>query len=293
VTHAFFKALLFLGAGSVMHALGGETALDRMGGLRKAIPRTFAVMLVGWGAITGVVPFSGFFSKDEIMSAVWSEGHTLLFAVAALAATFTAFYMSRMMILAFFGKPRWSEGTHPHESPPVMIWPMVLLAVGAAIGGVINLPEAFPGGARLAGFLEPVIGHATHEESIGVVAVMWALAAAAVLGAWWVYGIDLERREAIRARLGPVNQLVRHKFFVDEIYATIVVSPLQLFASFLAGVVDRRVIDGAVNGLASLTDRGATTIRRLQSGFVRSYALGVLLGAAILVVYVVVRTGAR
>jgi NADH-quinone oxidoreductase subunit L len=293
VTHAFFKALLFLGAGSVMHALGGETALDRMGGLRKTIPRTFAVMFVGWGAITGVLPFAGFFSKDEIMSAVWVEGHTALFIVAAAAAACTAFYMSRMMILAFFGKPRWSEGTHPHESPRVMIWPMAVLAIGGAIGGVLNLPEALPRGAMLGSFLEPVVGKAAHEEAIGVVIVMWAIAAVAVLGAWWIYGIDLERRAAVRLRLGPVNQLVRHKFFVDEIYATVIAAPLQVGASFLAGVVDRRIIDGAVNGIASLVSRAADVGRKVQSGLVRSYALGVLGGAALVVAYVVIRAGGR
>ena len=119
VTHAFFKALLFLAAGSVMHALGGETALDRMGGLRKAIPRTFAVTFVGWGAITGVLPFAGFFSKDAIMASVWAEGTHGPVRRRRAAALFTAFYMSRMLFLAFFGKPRWSEGTHPHESPNV------------------------------------------------------------------------------------------------------------------------------------------------------------------------------
>ena len=240
-----------------------------------------------------MVPFAGFFSKDEIMSAVWSGGHTALFVVAALAATCTAFYMSRMMILAFFGKPRWSEGTHPHESPPVMIWPMALLAVAAVVGGVLNLPESLPNGAKLSALLEPVIGHAAHEEAVGVIVVMWALAAVAVLGAWWIYGIDLERRAAVRLRLGPVNQIVRHKFFVDEIYATVIVAPLRVLASFLAGVVDRRVIDGAVNGLASLTSRLAGGLRQLQSGFVRNYALGVLGGAALVVVWVVLRTGAR
>jgi NADH-quinone oxidoreductase subunit L len=251
------------------------------------------VMLVGWGAITGVVPFAGFFSKDEIMSAVWVEGHTVLFVVAAIAATFTAFYMSRMMILAFFGKPRWSEGTHPHESPPVMVLPMALLAVAAIFGGALNLPEPLPMHGFLSSFLEPVIGHAAHEEPVGVIVVMWALAAVAVLGAWWIYGIDLERRAAVRLRLGPVNQIVRHKFFVDEIYATVVVAPLRVLASFLAGVVDRRVIDGAVNGAASLTSQAASFVRRAQSGLVRNYALGVLGGAALVVVYVVLRTGGR
>ncbi len=293
ITHAFFKALLFLAAGSVMHALGGETALDRMGGLRKAIPKTFVVMAVGWAAITGIVPFSGFFSKDEIVAAVWTEGHTALFVVAAIAATCTAFYMSRMMILAFFGKPRWSEGTHPHESPTVMILPMAVLAAAAAVGGVLNLPAGLPGAGLLSSFLEPVIGHAEHTEPIGVVVVMWALAAVAVLGAWWVYGVDLERRAAVALRLGPVNQLVRQKFFVDEIYATVIVSPLRLGASFLAGIVDRRIIDGVVNGAGGVVSGFASSARKLQSGLVRSYALGIFGGAALIVFYVVLRAGLR
>jgi NADH-quinone oxidoreductase subunit L len=291
VTHAFFKALLFLGAGSVMHAIGGETALDRMGGLRKAIPRSFAVMLVGWAAITGILPFSGFFSKDAIMSSVWAEGHTTLFVVGAIAATVTAFYMTRLMLLAFAGRPRWSEGTHPHESPPVMILPMVVLAIAAIFGGVLNLPEGVRGAARLSGFLDPIVGKASHEEAIGVVLVMWVLATIGSIGAWWVYGVDLQRREAVRRRVGPLNTLVRQKFFVDEIYATVIIAPARVLASFLAGVFDRRVIDGAVNGAATLVASAAGSWRKLQTGFVRNYAVAVFLGAAGIVVWVVLRAG--
>ena len=293
MTHAFFKALLFLAAGSVMHALGGETALDRMGGLRKAIPRTFAVTFVGWAAITGVLPFAGFFSKDSIMASAWAEGHTLLFAVAGVAALCTAFYMSRMLFLAFFGKPRWSEGTHPHESPSSMIVPMAVLAVAAVLGGVFNLPHGFPRAGILDNFLDPVLGEPAHHEGVGVLIVMWALAAVGVLSAWWIYGTDLERRAAVRLRLGPVNSIVRQKFFVDEIYATIFVAPLRLLASFFAGVVDRRIIDGFVNGAGALVSKASGSWRHLQTGFVRSYAVGILGGAALLIVYAVVRAGNR
>jgi NADH-quinone oxidoreductase subunit L len=291
VTHAFFKALLFLGAGSVMHALGGETALDRMGGLRKAIPWTFGVMFVGWGAITGLLPFSGFFSKDAIMASVWAEGHTVLFGVAALAALCTAFYMSRLLFLAFFGKQRWSEGTHAHESPGVMVLPMAVLAVAAVLGALLNLPGELPRAALLDHFLGPVVGEAGHEEAAGVLIVMWALAAAGVLGAWWIYGVDLERRASVRKRIGPLNTLVRQKFFVDEIYATVFVSPVRLLASFLAGVFDRRVIDGAVNGAGTVVSRAAGSLRGLQTGFVRNYAVGVFGGAALIILYVVLRAG--
>jgi NADH-quinone oxidoreductase subunit L len=291
VTHAFFKALLFLAAGSVMHALSNETALDRMGGLRKLIPWTFLVTAAGWGAITGVVPFSGFFSKDAIMAAVWAEGRTGLFALGAVAALFTAFYMTRLLLLAFAGRPRWSEGTHPHESPRVMVLPMVVLAAAAIFGGVLNLPEGVRGAARLSGLLDPVVGHATHEEAFGVVIFMWAVAAVGVLAAWWTYGVDLARREAVRRRLGPLNTLVRQKFFVDEIYATIFASPARLGASFLAGVFDRRVIDGAVNGIGTLVARAAGSWRQVQTGYVRNYAVGIFLGASAIVVYIALRAG--
>jgi NADH-quinone oxidoreductase subunit L len=293
VTHAFFKALLFLAAGSVMHALGGETALDRMGGLRRTIPRTFLVFAAGWGAITGIVPFAGFFSKDVIMASVWAEGHTVLFGVAAIAAMCTAFYMSRMLFLAFFGRSRWSEGTHPHESPPVMIVPLMLLAIGAVLGGIINLPPGLPRPGLLDKFLAPVIGEAHPHEGVGVLLVLWALAAVGVLAAWWIYGVDLERRAAVRLRLGPVNSLVRQKFFVDEIYATIFAAPARLAASFFAGVVDRRIIDGAVNSTGSLVSRAAGSWRHLQSGFVRNYAVAVVGGAALIILYTVVRAGYR
>ncbi len=293
VTHAFFKALLFLAAGSVMHALGGETALDRMGGLRRTIPRTFLVFAAGWGAITGIVPFAGFFSKDVIMASVWAEGHTVLFGVAAIAAMCTAFYMSRMLFLAFFGRSRWSEGTHPHESPPVMIVPLMLLAIGAVLGGVINLPPGLPRPGLLDEVLAPVIGEAHPHEGVGVLLVLWALAAVGVLAAWWIYGVDLERRAAVRLRLGPVNSLVRQKFFVDEIYATIFAAPARLAASFFAGVVDRRIIDGAVNSTGSLVSRAAGSWRHLQSGFVRNYAVAVVGGAALIILYTVVRAGYR
>jgi NADH-quinone oxidoreductase subunit L len=291
ITHAFFKALLFLGAGSVMHALGGETALDRMGGLRKAIPWTFAVMFCGWAAITGILPFAGFFSKDAIMASVWAGGHTTLFIVGALAATCTAFYMSRLLFLTFFGKPRWSEGVHPHESPRVMIIPMGVLALGAVFGGLLNLPSGLKGAGLMSGFLDPITGKANEKEAIGVILVLWALVAVAVLAAWWIYGTaNLRRREMVRARLGPVNTIVRQKFFVDEIYATVIVAPLKLAASFCAGVVDRRIIDGAVNGAATVVSRSSEVWRKLQTGFVRNYAVGIFAGAALLVLFVVLRS---
>jgi NADH-quinone oxidoreductase subunit L len=291
VTHAFFKALLFLAAGSVMHGLADETALDRMGGLRTAMPRTFAVTAVGWAAITGVVPFSGFFSKDAIVGSVWSEGRTALFLVAVITAALTAFYMSRLLFLTFFGKSRWSEGTHPHESPSVMVLPMVALAGLAAVGGLLNLPEGIRGALKLDHFLEPILGTVHHESSPGIIALLWAVSAAGVVLAWWIYGVDLERRAAVRRRLGPVNSLVRHKFFVDEIYATLVVAPLRVAASFCAGVFDRRVIDGAVNGAGTLVTKAAGSWRQLQTGFVRNYAVAVLGGAAVVVVYFVLRAG--
>ncbi len=289
VTHAFFKALLFLAAGSVMHGLAGESALDRMGGLRKAMPWTFGVTLVGWAAITGIVPFSGFFSKDEIAAAAWVEGRTALFIVATVAAALTAFYMTRLLILTFFGRPRWSEGTHPHESSSVMVVPMVILAVLAAVGGVLNFPSGLPGALLLEHFLEPVFGAAVHAEGFGVLLLLWALAATGIVTAWWIYGVDLERRVAVRRRLGPLNTVVRNKFFVDEIYASLIVSPARLVAAFFAWVMDVRVIDGAVNGMGTVVTRAAGSWRHVQDGLVRSYAAAILVGAAVVVVWFAIR----
>jgi NADH-quinone oxidoreductase subunit L len=293
VTHAFFKALLFLAAGSVMHGLGGETALDRMGGLRKAMPRTFAVTAIAWGAIIGIVPFAGFFSKDAIIASAWSEGRILIFAVAVVAASLTGFYMTRLLVLAFFGEPRWSEGVHPHESPGVMVLPMAALAVLAVVGGAFDLPQYLPirGVQRLSRFLAPVIGTSHEKSAVGIIVLLWAASAGGVLVAWWIYGVDLARRAAVRRRLGPVNTLVRRKFFVDEIYATAIVAPVRLGASFFAGVFDRRVIDGAVNGAATLVARASGSWRRVQSGFVRNYAIAIFGGAALMVAYFVVRAG--
>jgi NADH-quinone oxidoreductase subunit L len=291
VTHAFFKALLFLAAGSVMHGLGGETALDRMGGLRRAMPWTFAVTFAGWAAITGVLPFSGFFSKDAILSVAWAEGRTALFFVATAAAGLTAFYMTRLLALAFAGQSRWSEGTRPHESPPAMVWPMAVLAVLAAVGGVLNLPSVFPKSMLLSHFLAPVVGASEHHESIGVIFVVWAVAAIGALSAWWIYGVDLERRVAVRRRLGPVNTLVRNKFFVDEIYATLIVAPARLVAAFCAFVVDRRIIDGAVNGLAGAVSLAARSWRQMQTGYVRNYAAAFAGGAAAITLYFALRMG--
>jgi NADH-quinone oxidoreductase subunit L len=257
------------------------------------MPRTFAVMLIGWAAISGVPLFSGFFSKDAIVGSAYSEGRIVIFVVAVVAASLTAFYMTRMVVLAFFGERRWSEGVHPHESPGVMVGPMAVLAILAVIAGAFDLPAYLHvrGAERLGRFLAPVIGTSHEKSAIGIVLLLTAAAAGGVLVAWWIYGVDLSRRMAVRRRLGPVNTLVRHKFFVDEIYATVIVAPVRLGASFFAGVLDRRVIDGAVNGAATIVARASGSWRRVQSGFVRNYVIGLFGGAAVLVAYFVVRAG--
>jgi NADH-quinone oxidoreductase subunit L len=172
-----------------------------------------------------------------------------------------------------------------------MILPMAALALLAIVGGAFNLPEGLRGALKLDRFLAPVIGSAHHKGAAGILVLLWVVSAGGALVAWWIYGVDLSRREAVRRRLGPVNTLVRHKFFVDEIYATLIVAPAQLTASFFAGVFDRRVIDGGVNGVATVVAKASGSWRRLQSGFVRNYAVAILGGAAVLVAYFVVRSG--
>ncbi|HEX2049799.1 MAG TPA: NADH-quinone oxidoreductase subunit L [Actinomycetota bacterium] len=293
VTHAFFKALMFLGAGAVMHALDGATDMRAMGGLRKAMPVVGWTFATGWLAISGIVPFAGFFSKDAILAAAWEEGDYALYAVGLATALITAFYMSRLFFRVFEGRLRAPEGAHPHDAPPTMAIALVVLAGLSVVGGVINLP----GVLTLEHFLEPVVG-AGHEPEAAVAFALGALATVvAVVGiaaARWLYTTDAGR--ARRDRLttgfaGPVGA-VRRKFYVDELYTRALVRPGKAFAAFCTDVVDRRVIDGVVNGTAGLVAGLSEGVRRIQTGYVRNYAVTFLLGVVVVLSILVLRVGA-
>ena len=304
VMHAFFKALLFLGAGAVIHALGDEQDMKRMGALRKYLPLTFPTFIIGYLALSAIPPFDGFWSKDTILAAAWNKSPAL-WAVGVLTAGLTAYYMSRQVVLVFAGRARWSEqaaahgaagttgdhATHatPHEAPAVMTIPLVILAIASTVGWLLNAP--FGGLDYISRWLAPVfpatIAPAFHVATgtkwlIGLAATGAALVGlAAGLSAWW--------RVTERPALEPA--VLRHGWYIDEGVSAAVSGPLARTASGFSFGVDAGLVDGAVNGLARLTAQTGRQLRRVQTGYVRNYALGIGIGAAVVLAYVATRVG--
>jgi NADH-quinone oxidoreductase subunit L len=287
MTHAFFKALLFLSAGSVIHAMGGEQDMWNMGGLSKKIKVTFVCMLFGTIAIAGFPPFAAFFSKDSILFAAYNSenGGKALYAVGLLAAVLTSFYMFRLIWLTFYGEKRYDEHhVHVHESPGTMTGPLMILAFLSLTGGWFALPGLFGGKDYFAEFLLPVfgIGEAgggvaaqSLEHILSAVAVV--AATAGLLVAWRMYSKKIKR-----PALEGVYKLLYNKYYVDELYAATVVRPLVwLSTNVLWKVVDAGMIDGAVNGVADGAAAVGDTVRHTQSGNTRSYAVWVVIGALV------------
>ncbi|HUQ62990.1 MAG TPA: NADH-quinone oxidoreductase subunit L [Acidimicrobiales bacterium] len=297
ITHAFFKALLFLGAGSVIHGMHDEQDMKKMGGLRKWLPITSSTFIVGWLAISGVPPFAGFWSKDDILANAWDKSLPL-WIIGLITAGLTAYYMGRQVFLVFFGDERWKDGAEahgahgdmkPHESPWTMWVPLVVLAVGATFGGLLNLP--FHGWEFLHSWLEPVLGDRLHELTIGgdtELALALTAVALVFVGmgiAWLVYLGHKLRQEAME----PL--VLRRAWYVDPLYASVVEKPGRVLADFSAYVFDKRIIDGAVNGVAGLVRLGGGRLRSVQTGYVRNYALVIAAGAVLLLAYMVSRVG--
>jgi NADH-quinone oxidoreductase subunit L len=284
MTHAFFKALLFLGAGSVIHAVAGEQDMSRMGGLRKVMPTTFATMVIAWLAISGIPPFSGFWSKDEILAATFQRGGAwvALWAVGVVTAGLTAFYMSRMMFMTFWGEPRWDDGVHPHESPRAMTLPLVALGGLALVGGLVNTPWR----ASLEHFLEPSF-EAVDLAHLPAGGVQVVLAAVSVLAG--ATGILLAYRRYLRAELpveeGAIWDTLLAGYRVDDLYGRTLVLPAKEVATQAAFTADAKVVDGAVNGVGALVQWIARLLQPIQTGMVRNYGLGILAGAVALLVW--------
>jgi NADH-quinone oxidoreductase subunit L len=298
MTHAFFKALLFLGAGSVIHALGGEQDLTRMGGLRRYLPVTALTMTVATLAISGIFPLAGFFSKDEILWSAWAEGHRLVWLLALVTAGLTAFYMFRLLFLTFYGGERFSEVTrhHLHESPPSMLVPLAALGVLSVIGGFVGLPAWLGAESnRFFHFLEPSLAQAYHAEhpefSHGMEALFAAISiGAALTGIYVAYRLYMQRpgsSEAIADRAAGLYQLLRHKFYVDELYDLLFVRPtIRGSEEVLWKGLETGVIDGTVNGVGQTVQASAGFLKNMQNGLVRSYALWILTGAVFILLYV-------
>ena len=284
LTHGFFKANMFLGAGSVMHAMHDDVNMRHYGGLRALMPVTFATFAAGYLAIIGMPPFAGFFSKDKIIEAAYNQGGAsgwILGTIALLGAGLTAFYMTRLMIMTFFGRRRWEPDVHPHESPPVMTVPLVILAVLSTIGGY-----ALVFGGALQHFLEPSVGSSVeegaHTISPLVLTVLTLLVVGGGVAAGWLQFGARAVPTVAPTDVTPVTVAARRSLYGDALNETVFMRPGQYLTRLLV-FFDNRGIDGGVRGMAALIGGTSGRLRRLQTGFIRSYALLMLGGAALIV----------
>ena len=319
MTHAFFKSLLFLAAGSVIHALSGEQDMRKMGGLRRRLPRTYPVFMIGALAIAGVPGLSGFFSKDEILTAAFASKHYVIWALGLAGAALTAFYIFRLIFLTFFGEERLDRDAshHLHESPRIMTLPLQVLALLAIVGGYLGLPRVLGGGAWFGRFLASSTGAREIEISGGTELVLMfvsaAIGIAGILAAYFVY-VKKAGAPAARfaARFRALYALVSRKYYVDDFYSKVIVGGVKKLglglgwfdAHIVDGVVngaaafvrklskisigfDREVVDGAVNGIGSVSRLVSRGLRGLQTGFVYNYALAIVVGIVIIISLVV------
>jgi NADH-quinone oxidoreductase subunit L len=289
MTHAFFKALLFLGAGSVIHAMGGEQDMTKMGGLGKKMKITYVTFFIATLAIAGIPPFSGFFSKDEILSATYAES-PLMYVLGVGGALLTAFYMFRLLAMTFKGKFRGTteQEHHLHESPATMTIPLIILAILAAVAGFIGLPEVFvKNGNKLADFLSPVFAHShqiltarevPHQTDLMLIIVSTVLIIAVSI---WAF-MKFKNYEPAAASDNGFVKAIKNKFYVDEAYDMLFVKPYRSLSAFLNNVFDKKGIDAIVNGVGKSVNYGSRQLRLLQSGQVGSYLLLMVIGLLIL-----------
>ena len=290
MTHAFFKALLFLGSGSVIHAMGGEQDIRNMGGLSKKLKITFFTFLIGCLAITGIPPFSGFFSKDAILLAAFEHDERgkilILYSISLFTALLTTYYMFRLLFITFTGKFRGTKEQehHLHESPALMTVPLIVLAVLAAIGGFVGIPEVFvKGGDKLTPFLSSVI--ATNHEPVSrsteffLMGLSGVLVVATIIFTWFRF------KNYQPTEQKGFGKVLENKWYVDELYDKIIANPLNKLAGFLNNFFERFVIDGIVNGVGRAVNYGSRQLRLLQSGQVGSYVLLMVLSILLLLLY--------
>jgi NADH-quinone oxidoreductase subunit L len=288
-THAFFKALLFLGAGSVIHAMGGEQDIRRMGGLKGKIKITFITMLIGTIAISGIPPFSGFFSKDEILAHTFEE-HKVLWVLGMIASMLTAFYMFRLLFLTFFGKFRGTheQEHHLHESPASMTIPLVVLAALSIVGGLLGLPEFWQLPNWMHHQLEPVIARPhfsmlSHETEWLLMGIAVAAALVMIYITWVLFMkkkvLPAEREDLLK----PWQKLIYNKYYVDEVYEAGITKPINVIGKALYEFFDKQIIDGLVNGVGTLVKGAGSLIRLYQNGNIGFYVMNMALGVILIV----------
>lgn len=296
LTHAFFKALLFLGAGSVIHGMSDEQDMRKMGGLKKAMPVTFITMLIGTIAISGIPPFSGFFSKDEILANAFAA-NPVLWILGFIGALMTAFYMFRMLFMTFYGPFRGNDEQkhHLHESPKSMTLPLIVLAILSIVGGAINFPAVLGGNHWLEDFLQPVfaeskalvpmVQHLEHSTEYMLMAISVVGVLIMVAWAYARYVKDQQIPSQDGQPRGFLANLSYRKFYVDELYDAVVVRPIHWLSSFLGTIVDRNGIDGMVNGAGKAAFDTGKVLRLLQNGNVGFYLLMMVIGVIAIFVY--------
>lgn len=281
-THAFFKALLFLGAGSVIYALHHQQDVWKMGGLKDKLPTTYKTMLIGALALSGVPPFSGFFSKDEILFSALATGHTGIWFIGVLVAGMTAYYTFRMIFLVFHGEPRDKEAyDHAHEPPAVMTVPLIILAVGALFAGVLNLPAIFGGSLNVSHWLAPSL--VEHHPHVGLGVEILAIAASVAVVA---IGIFIAYKKFGQGAEEPVftgfAKIGYNKFYVDEIYNAVFVQPYKGFGSVITKFLEPNVTDSHVKFSSWLYQKLGTAFKALQVGYVRIYAIYMVIGLSLM-----------
>lgn len=298
MTHAFFKALLFLGAGSVIHAMSGEQDMRNMGGLKKYMSITHITFLLGCIAIAGIPPFSGFFSKDEILAGAFAK-NPLYWGIGVLGALMTAYYMFRLYAMTFLGKFRGTheQEHHLHESPSAITIPLIVLAILAVVGGLVGIPEVFAHGAhKLGAFLDPIFAdtnkyvaanghqhHLSHSTEYLLMGLSVAGALAALLFAWKKFSNpDTYHGEKTGNEEKGFGKILANKWYVDELYEAVIVKPRDALAGFLNNVVERKGVDGIVNGVGKAINYSSRQIRLLQSGQVGGYVLLMVVGVLVL-----------
>jgi len=296
MTHAFFKALLFLGAGSVIHSLGGEQDMRKMGGLKKHMPVTYWTFVIAALAISGIIPFAGFFSKDAILFSAWEEGNPIIWALAVTAAFMTAFYIFRLVFLTFMGKPRVEPHAlhHLHESPRIMTVPLIVLAGLSTIGGFVGI-SVIKGGNIFGSFLEGVFG-GHHVEEVSHISLSFellmmlfcmAVSAAGIGLAYLMYVKRPDLPGKVAWTFKAIYNILFNKYYVDELYDKLFVKPAWFGSLFLWKGVDVRVIDGAVNGVGNSAMGIGKALRTLQSGYTRRYAVYMVLGTVLIIGWII------
>ncbi len=307
MTHAFFKALLFLGSGAVIHAMHEEQDIQKMGGLKNYMPMTFKTFAVGAFAISGFPLLSGFFSKDEILWKTFADGAPWMWVIAALAAGVTAFYMFRLVALTFLGKERFNtkgssdhHHVHPHEAPPTMLYPLIILAILSIIGGYVGIPHVLGGHNYFEEFLEPIFAPANaklllpvHDSAaleLGLMAVSVAIGLLGMYAGWKIFTAKKEIADNTAKRFSGLHKLLWNKYFVDETYDAIVVNPIkQTSEKFLWKIFDVKIIDNTLNLSARAVEYTASQFRKLQNGVVQNYAVVFVAGILFIIGWLMIR----